>query len=305
MSSLIGIAPLLLLVVAGLSLMLVDALTEDRSELALVSAASLFAAAVLAAVLLSGGEFAAAPELVTRYIATDRLGLFFDVVICVGAGLSTLLAGGYLREHGFERGEFYVLVIFTAFGAMILARSVDLLRLFLGLETMSLGAYALVAYRRTSARAVEGAVKYFLLGSFAAAILLFGSALLYGATGHTDFSGIQQSLAAGQADPALTIFALVMIVVGLTFKVGAVPFHMWVPDAYEGAATPVTTFMSVAVKSAAVAVLIRVLVGAFGDPASIGLYTGWTPIIALLAVVSMVYGNLAALAQSSVKRMLA
>ena len=305
MSSLIGIAPLLLLVAAGLSVMLVDALTRDRAELALVATASLFASAVLAAVLLSGGEVAAAPELVTRYIATDRLGLFFDVVICVGAGLSTLLAGGYLREHGFERGEFYVLVIFTAFGAMILARSVDLLSLFLGLETMSLGAYALVAYRRTSARAVEGAVKYFLLGSFAAAILLFGSALLYGATGHTDFAGIQQSLAAGQAEPSLTIFALVMIVVGLTFKVGAVPFHMWVPDAYEGAATPVTTFMSVAVKSAAVAVLARVLVGAFGDPASMGLYTGWTPIIALLAAASMVYGNLAALAQSSVKRMLA
>ena len=305
MTALMAVSPLLLLVAAGLAIMLVDAFSSERSELALVTAASLFAAAALAGSMLAGAEVPAAPELVTRYLAVDRMGLFFDVVICVGAGLSALLAGGYLREHGFERGEFYVLIVFTAFGAMVLARAVDLLSIFLGLETMSLGAYSLVAYRRTSARAVEGAVKYFLLGSFAAAILLFGSALLYGATGHTDLAGIREVVAAGGAHPILTILALVMLIVGMAFKVGAVPFHMWVPDSYEGAATPVTTFMSVAVKAAAVAVLIRVLVGAFGDPASMGLYTGWTPVIILLAIATMVYGNFAALAQSSVKRMLA
>jgi NADH-quinone oxidoreductase subunit N len=300
-----GVSPLLLLLVAGLSIMVLDAFSKDRAGLPIVTAVSLFMGAALAGVMLVGGGLDPAPEAVSRYLAVDKLGLFFDVVICAGAGLSALLAGGYLREHGFERGEFYVLLVFTAFGAMVLARAVDLLSVFLGLETMSLGAYSLVAYRRTSARAVEGAVKYFLLGSFAAAILLFGSALLYGATGHTDFTGIQQSVAAGDADATLTILAMVMLVVGLTFKVGAVPFHMWVPDAYEGAATPATTFMSVAVKTAAVAVLVRVLVGALGDPASMGLYTGWTPVIALIAAVTMVYGNLAALAQSSVKRMLA
>jgi NADH-quinone oxidoreductase subunit N len=305
MTALMGVSPLLLLVVAGLSIMVIDAFTRERAELALVTAVSLFVAAGVAGALLVSDSVPAAPEVVTRYIAVDRLGLFFDVVICAGAGLSALLAGGYLREHGFERGEFYVLVLFTAFGAMVLARAVDLLSIFLGLETMSLGAYALVAYRRTSARAIEAAVKYFLLGSFAAAILLFGSALLYGATGHTDLAGIQQSVASGEADAILTTFALVMLIVGLTFKIGAVPFHMWVPDAYEGAATPVTTFMSVGVKSAAVAVLVRVLVGAFGDPSTMGLYTGWTPVIVLLAIITMVYGNLAALAQSSVKRMLA
>jgi NADH-quinone oxidoreductase subunit N len=303
-SALMGVSPLLLLVTAGLAIMLVDAFSDERSELAVVTAATLFVVAGVAGAMLVG-ELPAAPDVITRYLAVDRLGLFFDVVICVGAGLSALLAGGYLREHGFERGEFYVLIIFTAFGAMVLARAVDLLSIFLGLETMSLGAYALVAYRRTSARAVEGAVKYFLLGSFAAAILLFGSALLYGATGHTDLAGIQQVVAAGEADATLSVLALAMLIVGLAFKLGVVPFHMWVPDSYEGAATPVTTFMSVVVKAAAVAVMVRVLVGAFGDPASMGLYTGWTPIIALLAVATMVYGNLAALAQTSVKRMLA
>jgi NADH-quinone oxidoreductase subunit N len=305
MSSFMGVSPLLLLVAAGLAIMLVDAFTSERSELALVTASSLFVGAALAGAMLVGGDVAPAPEVVTRYLAVDELGLFFDVVICVGAGLSALLAGGYLREHGLERGEFYVLIIFTAFGAMVLARAVDLLSIFLGLETMSLGAYSLVAYRRTSARAVEGAVKYFLLGSFAAAILLFGSALLYGATGHTDLAGIQQVVAAGDADAMLTVLALAMLIVGLAFKVGAVPFHMWVPDSYEGAVTPVTTFMSVSVKAAAVAVLVRVLVGAFGDPASMSLYTGWTPVIVLLSIATMVYGNLAALAQTSVKRMLA
>jgi NADH-quinone oxidoreductase subunit N len=305
MSALIGVSPLLFLVAAGLAIMLVDAFTQERAELATVTAVSLFVAAALAGTLLVSPDVAGAPEIITRYLAVDKLGLFFDVVICVGAGLSTLLAGGYLREHGYERGEFYVIIVFTAFGAMVLARAVDLLTIFLGLETMSLGAYALVGYRRTSARAVEAAVKYFLLGSFAAAILLFGSALLYGATGHTDLAGIQQVVAAGDAHAALTVLAMVMLIVGLAFKVGAVPFHMWVPDTYEGAITPVTTFMSVSVKAAAVAVLVRVLVGAFGDPASMGLYTGWPAIIMLLAVVTMVYGNLAALAQTSVKRMLA
>jgi NADH-quinone oxidoreductase subunit N len=300
-----GVSPLLLLIVAGLSIMLVDAFSEERAELPLVTAVSLFAAAGLAGAMLVSDNAATAPDLVTRYLAVDRLGLFFDVVICVGAGLSALLAGGYLREHGLERGEFYVLLIFTTFGAMVLARAVDLLSIFLGLETMSLGAYALVAYRRTSARAVEGAVKYFLLGSFAAAILLFGSALLYGATGHTDLAGIREVVAAGQADAILTVLALVLLIVGLAFKLGVVPFHMWVPDSYEGAVTPVTTFMSVGVKAAAVAVLVRVLVGAFGDPASMGLYTGWTPVIVLLAIATMVYGNMVALAQTSVKRMLA
>lgn len=304
MGDLLGIAPLLVLVVAGLVIMLVDAFTKARGALALLTAVSLFGAAYVALRIAAGGDVPA-PELVTRYLAVDDLGFFFDVVICVGTGLCALLAGGYLKEHGLERGEFYVLLLFTALGAMVLARAIDLLSVFLGLETMSLGAYALVAYRRTSARAVEGAVKYFLLGSFAAAILLFGSALLYGATGHTDFSGIQASVSSGAADPVLTILALVMILVSLAFKVGAVPFHMWVPDSYEGAVTPVTTFMSVAVKAAAFAVLVRVLAGAFGDPVSMDEFTGWTPVIAVLAVVTMVWGNLAALAQSSVKRMLA
>lgn len=305
MSSWILVSPLLLLVGSGLFIMLADAFAKERAELATVTSVALGVSGCISlAVLLSGGEPEAPEAFLTSYLAVDKMALFFDVVICIGGALSTLLAGGYLREHGYERGEFYVLVLFSAFGAMVLARSVDLLSLFVGLETMSLGVYALVAFRRASARAVEGAMKYFLLGSFAAAILLFGSALLYAATGHTDYAGIAEGIAAG-ADARLVLAGMLLVLVGLAFKVSAVPFHMWTPDAYEGAMTPATTFMSVAVKAAAFAVFLRVLVVAFGDPMSMSEASGWPPALAGLAAISMVYGNFAAVSQENVKRMLA
>ncbi|MBC7172448.1 MAG: NADH-quinone oxidoreductase subunit N, partial [Polyangiaceae bacterium] len=306
MSPLYLVAPLLLLAAGGLAIMLLDAFSKERPELALVTSVTLFAAGgIAAAALVKGVPAQAGPEIITRYLAIDAFGLFFDVVICLGAGLSALLAGGYLREHGLERGEFYLLIIFSALGGMILARSVDLLTLFIGLETLSLGVYAMVAFRRTSARAVEGAMKYFLLGSFAAALLLLGSALAYGATGHTDFVGIGDAVRSGQAHTGLMLLALLLIVVGLAFKVSAVPFHMWTPDAYEGAVTPATTFMSVVVKSAAFAVLVRVLITGFGDSASMDPISGWPALLVGLAVLTMLVGNLAAVVQSSVKRMLA
>lgn len=299
------IAPLLLTVVGGLLVMLVDAFAKGRSELAGVTTTILFVSAAMSATgLFADVSSAGIPAIVQDYLAVDRLGLFFDVVVCAGAGLSALLAGGYLSVHRLERGEFYVLLLFSAFGAMVLARAIDLITIFIGLETMSLGVYALVAYRRTSARSVEGALKYFLLGSFAAAIFLFGAALLYGAAGTTQLAGIARTVAAGSADPRLMLLALALIVAGLAFKVSAVPFHMWTPDAYEGAVTPATTFMSVAVKAAAFALIVRVLIVVFGDEMSTGA-TGWPPLLGAIAALTMIYGNLAAISQSSVKRMLA
>src|SRR5262249_24531679 len=155
-------------------------------------------------------------------------------------------------------------------GAIALAAAGDLLTLFIGLETMSLGMYCMIGLRRNSPRATEAALKYFLLGSFAAALTLFGAALLYGATGHTDFKGIREAVKTiaqpnQTGNAGLVLVGLVLTLVGLAFKVSAVPFHMWTPDAYEGAPTPTTTFMAVAVKSAAFAVLLRVLLVGFGD----------------------------------------
>lgn len=305
MSGLIHIAPLLFLTIGGLVMLLVDAFVEEKSELALMATMILSITTLIAVGLWVYPPAAPVPEFISGYLATDPAALFFDVTIGLGALFATLFAGGYLKEHGLERGEFYPLVLFSALGAMVLARSTDMLSLFLGLETMSLGVYSLVAWKRSSPRATEAALKYFLLGSFAAAILLFGSALLYGATGHTDLVGIGASIKGGSANNVLVLLGLMLVIVGLAFKAGAVPFHMWTPDAYEGATTPVTVFMSVAVKAAVFGVFVRLLLVAFGDPLTADLSTGWPPVLAGLAAVTMIVGNLAALVQTSVKRMLA
>lgn len=304
MMELLPVASLLMLVSAGLAIMLLDVFTKGRAELPFVTTIALLAAAAISAAAIFAPAPTDVPAFITDYLSVDKYGLFFDVVIALGAALASLLAGGYLREHGLERGEYYVLILFSALGAMVMARAVDLLTLFVGLETLSLGVYSLVAYRRTSARATEAAVKYFLLGSFASAIFLFGAALIYGATGHTGFRGIGEVIAAGHAPVMLVLLGLAMLVAGLGFKVSAVPFHMWTPDAYEGAPTSTTAFMSVVVKSAAFAVFLRLLALGFGDELSRGA-GGWPTLLTILAGVTMVYGNLAAVAQSSVKRMLA
>jgi NADH-quinone oxidoreductase subunit N len=306
MSDWIAAAPLLCVVLGGLALMLVDAFVEEQGELATTTAVILASAIAVAIALWAQGDTQVAEgSLVAPWLAVDKLALFSDVVIALGAGLAALLAGGYLAEHRLERGEFYPLLLFTAFGAMVLARAVDLLSLFVGLESMSLGVYALVAYRRTSARAAEAGIKYFLLGSFAAALLLLGSAYLYGATGHTDYVGIAAAIKAGTADTRLVLLALMLILAGFAFKLSAVPFHMWTPDAYEGATTPVTTFMAVCVKTATFVVMVRVMLVGFADPQLASGASGWPPVLAGLAALTMVFGNLAAIAQSSVKRMLA
>lgn len=298
-------APLLCVVLGGLALLLVDAFVEERSELALMTSLILVAAAGLSAAMWYGGQSLNAHPLLSAWLATDKLALFSDVVIAGGAAFAALLAGGYLQEHKLERGEFYPLLLFTAFGAMVLARAVDMLSLFIGLETMSLGVYALIAFRRTSARAAEAGLKYFLLGSFAAALLLLGGAYLYGATGHTDFAGIAEGIQNGSADPRLVLMGLVLVVAGFAFKVSAVPFHMWTPDAYEGATTPITTFMAVCVKSAVFVVLVRLFLVSFTSPELASGASGWPPILAGLAALTMVFGNLGAVRQKSVKRMLA
>ena len=301
------VAPLLVVAFGGLAMMLADAFAKERAELSIVSAVILLAAAAISLGLWfnpvsATGENA---ELFTAYLASDRLAHFLDLVICGGAALAALLAGGYLREYGLERGEFYVILLFSAFGAMALGRATDLLSLFVALETMSLGIYGLVAFRRSSPKAAEGALKYFLLGSFASAVLLFGMSLLYGATGHTNLTEIAAVVTAGDAEPNILLLSMLLLVVGLAFKVSAVPFHAWAPDAYEGAVTPVTTYMAVVVKAAVFGVMIRVFLEALGDESVANADSGWPPAFAGLAAITLVFGNLAALIQKSIKRMLA
>jgi NADH-quinone oxidoreductase subunit N len=308
-------SPLLVVTLGALLLMLVDAFSRapEKDELALGTAVALIAAGVLSiSIWIVDPRAIDGAQSLAPYIVVDRFALFFDLVICFGGAVSALFAGGYMTEHGLDRGEFYPLLLLSAVGAMVLAGAGDLLSLFLGLETMSLGVYAMTGFRRGSVRSTEAAMKYFLLGSFAAALLLYGGALLYGATGHTDLAGIGAGIAKISAggpragtNASLAIIGMVLVLAGLAFKVSAVPFHMWTPDAYEGAPTPATTFMAVAVKSAAFAVMLRVLWTAFGDPASASSRTGWPPVLAVLAVLTMTVGNLVAGRQDSVKRMLA
>ncbi|HEY3497672.1 MAG TPA: NADH-quinone oxidoreductase subunit N [Polyangiaceae bacterium] len=328
MSLLLPAAPLLVVALGALLLMLAEAFGEPAkvaggpastvvdagagrsAELALGAAVTLFAGSLVSLALWwVGPEKLEGTAALAPYLVIDRFTLFLCFTLCLGGALAALLAGGYLPEHDLDRGEFFPLILFSTVGAMALAASGDLLTLFVALETMSLGVYCMIGLRRGSTRAVEAALKYFLLGSFAAALMLFGGALLYGGTGHTDLVGIGRSLAgigSGVGGPlALSVAGVVLMLVGLAFKVSAVPFHMWTPDAYEGAPTPTTTFMAVAVKSAAFAILLRVLLTAFADDRFSGWGAGWPPALGVLAILSMTVANLIAGRQQSVKRMLA
>ena len=326
MNALLPAAPILFVAVAALLLMLAEAFGSPApgtpgevgvdvgagraGELALGAAVILFGGAIVSVGLWwagTPGEPSAAA--LAPYLVMDRFTLFFCFTLCVGGELAALLAGGYLPEHGLDRGEFFPLILFSTVGAMALAAAGDLLTLFVALETMSLGVYCMIGLRRGSPRATEAALKYFLLGSFAAALMLFGGALLYGATGHTDLAGIGRALGpllgGASGNLALALMGLVLMLVGLVFKVSAVPFHMWTPDAYEGAPTPTTSFMAAAVKTAAFAVLLRVLLTAFGDERLASWGAGWPPVLSVLALLSMTVANLIAGRQQSVKRMLA
>jgi NADH-quinone oxidoreductase subunit N len=302
----LALSPLLVVGAGALVLMLADAFSRRHTGLALAAGAVLFAGASFAAtVWMFGVDRLEDLALLAPWLIVDRFTLFFDLVLCFGGLLAVLLAGGYMPEHRLERGEFYALLLLSTFGGMMLAASGDALTLFLGLETMSIGAYAMTAFRRTSPRSIEGALKYFLLGSFAAAILIYGFALVYGATGHTDLAGIGAATRTPAGRSPLLVMGVVLVLTGIVFKVSAVPFHAWTPDAYEGAPTPATVFMAVAVKAGAFAMLLRVLVLSLGDAAWTSWGSGWPPVVATLAAATMTVANLVAGRQESVKRMLA
>ena len=306
MPSLLALMPMLVIGFGALALMLTEVITEAKTGLSIGTAIVLLASAALAAAgWVAGPANLGDASVFAPWLVFDKFTLFFEMLLAVGGALAALIAGGYLREHGIERGEFYALLSLSTLGAMMLVAANDVLMLFVGLETMSVGAYALAGFRRSSPKSVEGALKYFLLGSFAAALMLFGFALLYGATGHTDLPGLRDALAMPGSYTTGVVVALALILAGLVFKVSAVPFHMWTPDAYEGAPTPATAFMAASVKAGGFGVLLRVLLTVFGDERAASWATGWPPVVALLAVLTMTVANLVAGRQESVKRMLA
>ncbi|MSP20499.1 MAG: NADH-quinone oxidoreductase subunit NuoN [Alphaproteobacteria bacterium] len=232
------------------------------------------------------------------YIA-DRFGAFAKILVLVGSALTLILALDYLEREKLERPEFPVLVVTACLGMMVMISASDLLSLYVGLELQSLSLYVLAAFQRDSVKSTESGLKYFVLGALASGILLYGASLVYGVTGVTGFSAIATALG-GQERSVGILFGLVFVAAGLAFKVAAVPFHMWTPDVYEGAPTPVTAFFSLAPKVAALALFIRVMTGPFG-----GIDDDWVGIISLLSALSMLLGSFAAIGQRNIKRLMA
>ena len=206
----------------------------------------------------------------------------------------------YLADRGLWKGEFFALVLFALLGMMVMISANHFLTLYLGLELLSLSLYALVALNRDSAQSTEAAMKYFVLGALASGLLLYGMSMLYGATGTLDISQVARAIASGNADKTVLTFGLVFLVSGMAFKLGVVPFHMWIPDVYHGAPTAVTLIIGSAPKLAAFAMAMRLLVNGLLD-----LAMDWQQMLVILSVLSMAVGNLAAIAQTNIKRMLA
>ena len=278
---------------------------ERRARVAWVALLSLGAAAALLAampatgVAIAGGTF-----------AVDGFAIFFKLLFVMAAAVTVLLSHRYLTIEGGRPGEYYFLVLCATAGMMVMASGIDLITLFIGLETMAVCFYILAGFLKPNRRSNEAAVKYYLLGAFSLALLLYGMSLLYGLTGSTELRAISTTLASGPSSRLLAV-AVMLVVAGMGFKIAAVPFHMWAPDVYEGAPTPITAFLSVGSKAASFAMLLRIffeglpafhldgLGTIFGHP------LGWASFFYVLSVLSMTVGNLAALTQTNIKRMLA
>ncbi|MHC8509636.1 MAG: NADH-quinone oxidoreductase subunit NuoN [Rhodospirillales bacterium] len=234
---------------------------------------------------------------------TDSFAVFIKVLVLAAAAFGLLMAGDYLERHGAARFEFPILIIFASLGMMMMVSANDLISLYMGLEMQSLALYIAAAVRREDQRSTEAGLKYFVLGALASGLLLYGMSLVYGFTGSTNFDAVAaslQSVGAGGEPPLGIIFGLVFIAAGLAFKISAAPFHMWTPDVYEGAPTPVTAFFAAAPKIAALALFMRVMFGPFGD-----LTESWRQIVVFLSVASMVLGAFAAVNQTNIKRLMA
>ena len=265
-------------------------------ELGWLALAGLAIAAVANGWLYSG----VSEEGATAMIAVDRFRLFANWVFFIGAALSIVISLPYVAKQRLQAGEYYSLILFAVVGMMFMASARDLMVIFLGLELMSIGVYALAGFNRRDRRSAEAGLKYFLLGAFASGFLLFGIALVYGGAGSSNIHAIAVAVQDGTVAMGLMGPGVALLAIGFAFKVSAVPFHMWTPDVYQGAPTPVTAFMAASVKTAAFVAFLRVfLVGLDG------LYAQWWSILWWIAAITMVAGNVVALVQSSVKRMLA
>ncbi|WP_067732052.1 NADH-quinone oxidoreductase subunit NuoN [Novosphingobium naphthalenivorans] len=294
------IAPEETLSIAGLILLLVAAWGGDKASrlISILSVAALVAAGVMVSPALCGGAMGPDTSAFFGQFHADAFASYAKILIYISAAASLVIAPAFFERFKAMRAEYPILVLFAALGMGIMVSAGDLLTLYIGLEMNSLAAYVLAAFLRNDGRSAEAGLKYFVLGALASGILLFGMSLTYGFTGTTSFSGINAALADGLSNGAL--FGIVFMLAGLAFKVSAVPFHMWTPDVYEGAPTPVTMFFATAPKVAGMGLMMRVLLDAFGDQAA-----AWQQIVLFLALASIVVGALGAIGQTNIKRLMA
>jgi NADH-quinone oxidoreductase subunit N len=230
----------------------------------------------------------------------DGYSIFFHVLFVLIAGMTTLLSIDYLRRENMNHAEYYALLLFATAGMLIMAGSNELMMIFIGLEVLSIGTYVMAGFRRTDLRSNESALKYFLLGSFASAFFLYGVALIFGAAGSTNLISIAAAMSRPGMQPGLVYLSAALLLIALCFKVAVAPFHIWAPDVYEGAPTPITGFMSVGPKAAGFAVLFRIFITAYPM-----IQDRWTDIMGVLAALTMILGNVIAVVQPNLKRMLA
>jgi NADH-quinone oxidoreductase subunit N len=293
-----------LLIVAGwgAALLLIDLFfipVGQKRLTAYLAVAGLIVAAIAGGVSWNGGR-----STFGGMIVLDNYAITLNWIFAIIGIIAIMIAVDYLPRHGIERGEYYSLILFATTGMMLLGQGTDLIVLFLGLEMLSLCLYILVGFAYPRLSSEEAAMKYLLIGAFAAGFLVFGIALLFGATGSSNLAEINTALVTGQgmqADSRTFLLAgVALVIVGFGYKISMAPFHMWTPDVYEGAPTPVTAFMSVGAKVAGFAALTRFLLLALPTEQAI-----WMPIVGALAVVTMIVGNVSAVAQTNVKRMLA
>lgn len=287
------ILPEALLALSAMAILLLDLVIKRKPVFTVLTAA----AACGAFFALNGAH---GPVFGGMFTA-DGYSMFFKVIFLISLALSAIVSAGYLAVEQAEHGEYYALMLFATTGMMIMASAGDLIMVYLGLELMSLSLYVLAGFLRGNSRSSEAALKYFLLGSFASALLLFGISLTYGLTGSTSIAAVASFIKThGLAGNPVLAFATILYVAAFGFKIAAVPFHMWAPDVYEGSPTPVTAFMSVGPKAAGFAVIGRVLLLALGP-----MNFEWAGLLIALSILSMVAGNILALAQTNIKRMLA
>ena len=295
MQDLGAITPELELVAFGMFLLIFDLMVQEKRRLGLIALAGI-AISGFFLFRLRGTDFSAYGGV----LALDPFSIFFKTIFLVAAALSVAISLKYLDIERENHGEYYALILFSTMGMMFMAGAVDLVTLYIGLETMAIATYVLVGFLRSNQRSNEASMKYFLLGAFSSGILLYGMSLLYGLSGSTRFVDIAEALSRRPLTDPISLLAMITLSAGMFFKVAAVPFHQWTPDAYEGAPTSITAFMSVAVKAASFAMMVRIFMVAIYP-----LRPQWVPIMAAVSVMTMTIGNIAAITQSNVKRMLA